>query len=290
MDKIKIGFLGYGTMALTSLIEHPLYEVKYFIVPSKRLCQDVYNAMEEYKNQVKIIIVSNHAELLRVLMEIKDVECFLMNACPIILKQDVLDCMDFYNIHPGDLSYNRGHHPHLWTVLLGEKKSKITIHKVNTEIDTGEVIGSVEVTIKEDENAEDVLNKLEYEIPVLLDVLYEYRRNEAPFEGIILNGGYRRKMEHRDYEIDVETDNLAMMERKIRARSMHHGAFINKDGIRYYVDRIKKIYTHTTNTCAVYSILFLVDQGNKEVFLDTREQMIIFHLNKTEKVDWGESL
>ena len=48
MERIRIGFLGYGTRALDALMEHDGFEVKYFLAPVSRLCEDVYNARKRY--------------------------------------------------------------------------------------------------------------------------------------------------------------------------------------------------------------------------------------------------
>lgn len=283
MKKIQIGFLGYGTRALDELMEHPDFEVRYFIVPRKSLCGEVYEAMETYKHLLKIILVSDNKELAKILSDIHDVNCFLMNACPLILNEQVLSCMEIYNIHPGDLNYNRGHHPHLWTVLLEERKSKITLHKVDTGIDEGLVIKSVPVLIGGQDNAGEVLRKLEDQIPLLLDALYGYRMKGVPPEGVITGGGYRRKMEHSDYEIDLEQDNEQDIRRKIRTRSMHHGAFIKSGGKRYYVDGIKNYYYQPNWNLHNENIIFEADEDNGTFFVAAGNQIIFFHLNKIEE-------
>lgn len=177
MVQLRVGFLGYGTRALTALMEDKRFDVRYFFAPKKRLCKDVEEAYEAYHDQLEFAVVDGNKDLAKRLSGIHDVDCFVMNACPIILNQEVLDLMVVFNIHPGDLSYNRGHHPHLWTVLLGEPSSEIVMHQVNCNIDDGKVLKSVKVDILPDDNAEVVLNKLEDQIPVLLDALYNLRVN-----------------------------------------------------------------------------------------------------------------
>lgn len=283
LEKIRIGFFGYGTKALDALMQHPFYDVRYFIIPDKRLGREVYEAMECYKAELTIKIISNNRELARVLENMRDVECFLMNASPVILNNKVLEGMRFFNLHPGDLLGNRGHHPHLWTVLLGERKSRITLHAVGTAIDLGEVIGSVPVIISGDDNAGDVLSKLEAQIPVLLNTLYKYLREGVPCEAVVREGGYRRKMEYGDYKINTETDTPELIRRKIMARSLHHGAFIKKDNIRYYVDRIDKIFELPDGfPLHMEEMLLEVDEQNNVLYLDTGVRFYIFHLNKFE--------
>ncbi len=239
---IRVGFLGYGTRALDALMEHELFDVRYFWAPEKRLCDDVFNAAKRYEDSLQLTIVHDNAHLVSLLSDVHDVDCFLMNACPIILKKDVLDLMPFYNIHPGRLENNRGHHPHLWTVLLGEETSVIALHKVCPGIDEGLVIAEKEEAIPADANEEDVLNLLEDEIPYLLDRWYLYLTHQADALKQVYAGEYRRVMIPEDYRIDLnkcaDSDFELTMKRKIRARSLHHGAFFLYEGNRIYVDSI----------------------------------------------------
>jgi len=274
-EKIRIGFLGYGTRALDALMEHPLFEVRYFLAPKARLCSEVYDAAERYKEQLTMEVVADNEELAERFAKIDDVDCFLMNACPIILNQRVLDKMKVFNIHPGDLHYNRGHQPHMWTVLLGEKETKIVLHTVGVKIDAGFIIRSITVPVQMQDNAGDVLNHAEDKIPLLLDGLYAHLREGIPPEEEIKTGGYRKIMDYGDYEI-VEGDSIETMERKIRARSMNHGAFLKWDGKRIYVDCMIEWKREE------HRDLWQVELKDETVRLQTGKQSIRFHMNKIE--------
>ncbi len=238
--KISIGFLGYGTRALDALMEHDGFEVKCFIAPVSRLCADVYDARKRYPD-IPFYLAKNNNELAEIFDGIDDVECFLMNACPIILKDFVLEKMDVYNIHPGDIKYNRGHQPHQWTVYLGESESEIVCHQVSPGIDEGKVIGMIKKDIPKDYDALQVLDLLEDQIPLLLDRLYDHIVNNAPILEDIEGGGYRNILTHRDYQIHPE--NITQdgfkedMLRKIRTRVMNHGAFFRYGDEMIYVDK-----------------------------------------------------
>ena len=237
MTKLDIGFLGYGTRALDALMSDRRFNVKYFLTPKSRLCYDVYECAEKYKDRVNMEIIGSKKELLERISEIKDVSCFLMNACPFILTKEILDKMDFYNIHPGSLFTNRGHQPHLWTVLLDERETEICLHKVNTEIDLGYVIESVKIELTGKENSLEVLNKAEDNIPKLLDGLYNYLTGKKKVKYLVKEGKYRHIMDYSDYKIN-DNDNIEDIDRKIRARYMHNGAFFERDGKRIYVNEI----------------------------------------------------
>lgn len=241
MDQINIGFLGYGTRALDALVEHPLFSVKYFIAPQSRLCEDVYETHAKYSH-IPFYIVRNNDELASILSECSNVTCFLMNACPIILNDKTLDKMPIFNIHPGDLRYNRGHQPHMWTILLGETESRIVLHEVTPKIDDGIVIRSKVINVTDEDDGLTLLNRLEDQIPYLLDGLYDYLCKNASPEDEIHDGDYRRVLMYEDYRIDfakAEDDNFVIeTSRKIRARVPKHGAFFYFDDKMIYVNKM----------------------------------------------------
>lgn len=282
MQKIKIGFLGYGTRALDCLMENPLFEVRYFFAPKAKLCQDVYDARERYKDRLELEIIQGNEQLSKRFGEIRDVEYFLMNACSIILSREVLSKMKVFNIHPGDISYNRGHQPHCWTVLLGEKKTKIVLHRVHEAIDSGEIVKSVEVGVSSDDSAADVLNHAEDQIPILLDALYRHLTQDVPYESVVTNGTYRRTMVYSDYELHFETDTKEQMKRKILARGMHHGAFFVHHDERIYVDRI--LFYQETAAPERSAAAILVEREDGVVYVNSNWRTMGFQINKTESI------
>ena len=247
MCKINVGYLGYGTRALDALMNHPNFEVKFFIAPESRLCDDVYLAHERY-SELPYHVVKNNQDLAEVLSGYQNkVTCVVMNACPIILKENVLNILPVYNIHPGDLRCNRGHQPHMWSILLGEKESCIAMHSVIPAIDEGIVIRSRKLEISEQDTDLSLLNRLEDEIPYLLDGLYDFLKHDAKPEDEIYGGTYRRVMTYDDYCIDFQDVGkegfLDEMSRKIRSRYSKHGAFFYFQDSRIYVKQLVFVET-----------------------------------------------
>lgn len=239
---VRIGFLGYGTRALDALMADSRFDVRYFLTPRKNLCDDVYEAERKYNNHFDMEIIDDAKQLYERIAGIHDVDCFMVNACSIIIKPDALSVCDFYNIHPGRLETNRGHHPHLWTVLLEEKTSEIVLHKVTPGIDEGEVVACVEKDIPAGSNSEEVLNLLEDEIPALLSGLYLYLKGQKGIDKTVYGGIYRHVLTPEDYRVRLENSTVEGFDReldkKMRARFMHHGAFFVYEGNRIYVDKI----------------------------------------------------
>lgn len=281
--RIRIAFLGYGTKALDALMADERFDVKYFFAPEKRLCADVYEAQARYADRVSLQVVRNNDALKEKLSECSDIDCVLINACNIIIREDVLALVPFFNIHPGSLHNNRGHQPHLWTVLLGESESEIVLHQVTPGIDEGGIVARYPMPIPADWNAGQVLDGLEAHIPELLTGLYHFMLGESGILEKVYGGQYRHIMTPEDYRIDFDAigDTAAFekdMDRKIRCRSMHHGAFFLSEGERIYVDRLEE--KTPLSEAGPDTVTFC---GLDQVLVTTHQNRYLFHINKRQK-------
>lgn len=280
MECIEIGYLGYGTRALDALMEDERFHVRYFFTPSKNLCRDVEEAKKRYPGLIYREI-SGKKELAEAFGNCADVSCFLMNACSIILNEEILSKMGVYNIHPGSLAYNRGHHPHLWTVRLMEEETEITLHKVTPSIDLGEVIACEKIRVSRDWDELQVLNAAEDRIPQLLHGLYRYLTGQQKALACIRDGGYRRVMQEEDYEIIWEEDTPEIVKAKILCRAAHRGAFFQWEGNRIYIDRILE---ESRESGAQRDIAVRTDGENREVFVSAGGERYRFRLNSMERI------
>jgi UDP-4-amino-4-deoxy-L-arabinose formyltransferase/UDP-glucuronic acid dehydrogenase (UDP-4-keto-hexauronic acid decarboxylating) len=64
-----------------------------------------------------------------------------------------------YNIHGSLLPRFRGRSPTNWAILLGEKRTGVTLHEMVVKADAGVIIGQKEVEIEENDDARGVLMK-----------------------------------------------------------------------------------------------------------------------------------
>lgn len=64
-----------------------------------------------------------------------------------------------YNLHGSLLPRFRGRSPTNWAILLGEKKTGVTLHEMVVKADAGLIVGQREVEIGEDDDARAVLMK-----------------------------------------------------------------------------------------------------------------------------------
>jgi methionyl-tRNA formyltransferase len=77
-----------------------------------------------------------------------------------ILKEKLIKIPSFgcINLHPGYLPYNRGLNPNVWP-FIDQTPAGVTIHYIDENIDTGDIICRKKVKINEIDTAETLYNK-----------------------------------------------------------------------------------------------------------------------------------
>lgn len=77
-----------------------------------------------------------------------------------------------YNLHGSLLPRFRGRSPTNWAILLGEKKTGVTLHEMVVKADAGMIVGQKEVEIGQDDDARAVLMKQVEATRILLAEVY----------------------------------------------------------------------------------------------------------------------
>jgi methionyl-tRNA formyltransferase len=86
-----------------------------------------------------------------------------------------------YNLHGSLLPAYRGRSPVNWVLVMGEKKTGITLHHMVEKADAGDIVGQKEVFIDDDDTALTLFGKLCSKAGELLDeVLPRLRKGTAP--------------------------------------------------------------------------------------------------------------
>lgn len=157
---------------------------------------------------------------------------FMMYDTAIIIHRPLLTRFDFYNFHPGDLMTNRGRNPLVWNILSGDDCACMSLYKISEAIDEGELIGTFQSVITEDDTINTIARKLEGGLPRLLGLLAAYRQGLSM--GRIMKGGlYRPRVTPRDYTIDLEVDTLKTIKQKINSQKTYSGALLPYKGKMY---------------------------------------------------------
>ena len=81
-----------------------------------------------------------------------------------LIKKETLSLSKegFYNLHPSLLPFSKGKHPNFWTIR-NEEPYGVSIHKVEEEIDTGEIIAQKSIPYDWEDNGGTLYKKSEKE-------------------------------------------------------------------------------------------------------------------------------
>lgn len=107
-----------------------------------------------------------------------DADLFISVASPIIFKKELIDMprLGCINIHNAPLPKYRGMLPNFWQLYHNEKESGITVHRINTGIDTGDIIAQRFVPIQPEETLHSLILKTKRQgARIMIDVIDDFR-------------------------------------------------------------------------------------------------------------------
>ena len=191
--------------------------------------------------------INNEIELLK---EISP-DIIMMCGWRQIIDKEVIDLPrnGMIGFHPTLLPKGRGPAPLINSIMNGFKESGITMFYVSEGIDTGDIVGQEPFIIEENDHVSDVYEKstnaarmlIRKYMPMLVNVNGDVgnnfnnnnnNNNNAPrIKQDESKATIFEKRSLKDNKIDLETENIDEIYKKIRALSKpYKGAYIEKDG------------------------------------------------------------
>lgn len=230
----SINYLGESVSFLESLKNDKRFTIQNVFCENKRLNN---NLIHSASNLLCPIEGKNDLEE-KITKRLSKVDFNIIYSFPIIIPPSLIEVTDFYNIHPGSLYDNRGRNPIVWSLILGDDKTVITLHKITKEIDCGVVISEQEVLIDEDEKFSTLKYKLESKFKNMLNDLYNFIISDNINYKTIQDGIYRKKITEADITIDIQNDSSKIIKRKINSQDVYNGALLVANNQTYRVGSI----------------------------------------------------
>jgi methionyl-tRNA formyltransferase len=147
-------------------------------------------------------------------------ELIFVNSYSMIIRDDILSVprLGALNIHTGLLPRNRGCNPTQWAILKNEFRTGVTLHEIDSGIDTGPIVDQREIPIFIDDTWLDIRDR-EYRA---IDGFLKANLNEIlsgtwkshPQDNEIATTGYRRKPEDGEF---IWSEKIIEIHNKIRA-------------------------------------------------------------------------
>ncbi len=131
-----------------------------------------------------------------------------------------------FGVHPSLLPRWRGPDPYFWALRAGDQETGVTLHRLTTTYDTGNIIAQIPVSIRDDDDAWSLARRLDGPSLGLLVETAERLATGDPMEGRRQNEGGATSAPFpspEDLAIDWHQEVTAIL-RLVRAAGPHPGA------------------------------------------------------------------
>ena len=122
-----------------------------------------------------------------------DPDLFISIACPIIFKETLIKIprLDAINIHNAPLPKYRGMLPNFWQLYHGEKEAGMTIHRIDTGLDTGDIVLQHFMPIAPHDSLHDLIVKTKKEgVNQVINVIEDFRNGSVKYSKMEGEGSY----------------------------------------------------------------------------------------------------
>ena len=164
-----------------------------------------------------------------------NVDIILVNSYSMIIRDDILSIsrLGALNIHAGLLPRNRGCNPTQWAILKNEFQAGVTLHEIDSGIDTGPIVDQREIPIYIDDTWLDIRDR---EFKAIDDILKKNLKKilsgkweSRPQINGMATTGYRRKPEDSQF---TWSEKIVDIHNKIRALvpPLPPAFYLRKDG------------------------------------------------------------
>jgi len=120
-------------------------------------------------------------------------DLFISVASPIIFKEQLINIpkLDTINIHNAPLPKYRGMLPNFWQLYHDEKQAGMTIHRIDTGIDTGDMLMQHFTPIEPGDSLHDLIVKTKKEGAIqMMKVIEDFRQDKVNYTKIEGEGSY----------------------------------------------------------------------------------------------------
>lgn len=164
---IYMGTPDFAVAGLRVLVENDYNIVGVITIPDKHTGRGLKiheSAVKQYAKKHNLnILQPEKLKNSKFLEELKDLKADLQIVVAFRMLPEVVWSMPrlgTFNLHASLLPQYRGAAPINWAIINGEKETGVTTFMLDKEIDTGKILFQKKISIRENENLEDIHDKL----------------------------------------------------------------------------------------------------------------------------------
>ncbi|MPA79346.1 methionyl-tRNA formyltransferase [Campylobacter coli] len=243
---LKIGYFADGKWArncLLKILKNPRIQIN-FIVLRKQKDIKLEKLALKYHIPYYTDININSKEFLNELQKYSN-DLLVSMSFDQIFKDEILKLYSkkIINCHAGKLPFYRGRNILNWALINDEKEFGITVHFIDKDIDTGDIILQKTYEIKDSDDYTTLLNLCYRECANLLyESLILFLKNEVKSYKQVGDGFYYPKRKKGDEIINwtQNTREIFNFIRALNAKDLGASAFIKEKEIKIYKSEIYK--------------------------------------------------
>ncbi|MDD4526558.1 MAG: methionyl-tRNA formyltransferase [Candidatus Margulisbacteria bacterium] len=201
------------------------------------------------KNNITVFKPATIEELTVILKKEAPDLCLII-AYGMIFPAEIVNSFNFINIHTSLLPKYRGPSPVQSCLLNGDKITGVTLMKIDTGVDDGDIISTKTVNVFETETAESLFKKLETASIELLTTQLK-KHNEWTYSPQASEvATFTKKIKKEDGYISLQTEEHSTIYRKFQAYYLWPGIYTFQDEQRIKITDLK----FTNNKLEIISV------------------------------------
>ena len=161
-----------------------------------------------------------------------------------ILKPQVLDISraDGFNVHGSLLPILRGRSPLTWSIILGHEQTGVTVHRLEAEVDTGDIVAQESIPIGPQDTSLTIQQKMLEMYPVLVyRTLDGLARETLTYRPQVGQATYGERRTPDDGEIDWTWSASRIYDWVRALTDPYPGAFTTLGGDRLYIWQVSVV-------------------------------------------------
>tara|TARA_B100000029_G_scaffold406650_1_gene407332 strand:- start:391 stop:1305 length:915 start_codon:yes stop_codon:yes gene_type:complete len=233
-----------GIGVVCSLVELG-YKIEKIFVPNDGTMDENKRFSKVFNNENIINICKDKLKNLNTFIDTKPL-LFIVAGFPYIFPDKIINLPQYgtINLHSGRLPQYRGGSPMNWQMINGEKYAGISIIQMNSSIDTGDILESRLIEIKEDYDIKDLHDIADKIYPeMVINVLKKIQKNSVnKIKQNSLKASYWHQRKDSDGKIDFNKMSCVEVERFVKALTKPYpGAWGKYKGKKLRIFKVEKI-------------------------------------------------
>lgn len=237
----KVAYIGNIGKISEIICLNDYFELKFIVAEKGKLDEELLT--HSYLRDISIYETSDINDLDHDLF--KEVDFCVMCSFGQKVDDRLLKLTDIYNIHFGILPDYKGRHPTFYSTLNSEPFQGLTLHKIDEEIDEGDLISVKKYPYYYWQNEHDVFEKNISLVDEILSDLKSFIKGDKKIISKNGDGEYYPPVQEEQKVIN-EYENPKDILNLVRVQSRYGGAILKFSGKKYsvpkaYVDKTKNL-------------------------------------------------